>query len=337
MAKKSVLVTGGAGFIGTNTVRALVARGDEVVALDSEYLGRLANLDGVDCVKVRGSVLDAALLEKLWRKHRFTHVCHYSGFTSAPMYAENTAAKLEENLAGFLNVMELSRHHELRVAYASTSSFYARCPKPFREDMRITPGTPYEFSKLTMENLAHTYFLEYGVRSNGLRFFSVYGPYERHKRQFANNISQFYWSIRNGVRPVVFGDGSQTRDFTYVEDLVQAIVGVLEQGRGSEVYNIGTGKEYSFNDMIKLINDELGTDVKPVYVPNPLKNYVAATLADTSKIESEIGWKSSTTLRQGIEKIAKAREPFGKKEAEALYAWFRPSSRAPGRKRNARR
>ncbi len=328
--KRSVLVTGGAGFIGSNMVRALVAGGDQVVALDNEYLGRWSNLDGTKCTRVTGDVLDERLVEKLVKKHKVKQVSHFSGYTSAPMYADEPAKKMAENLQGFLNVLEAARKHDLRVAYASTSSFYARCPKPFREDMTIIPGTPYEFSKLTMENAAHTYFLEYGVRSNGLRFFSVYGPRERHKTRYANNISQFYWSIKNGIRPVVFGDGSQSRDFTYVEDLVGAILLILEKGRGSDVYNIGTGREHSFNDMIQIINEELGTNVEPQYVSNPLKNYVAQTLADTGKIERDIGWKAKTSLREGIRKITAAKEPFSKREAEALYSWVKKPA-APGR------
>lgn len=333
VAKRHFLVTGGAGFIGSNTVRALVARGDHVVALDNEYLGRWTNLDGVKCVRVDGSVREKGLVERLVKKHKITHVSHFSGYTSAPMFAEDPARKMEENLEGFLNVLEAARKHDLRIAYASTSSFYARCPKPFREDMTIIPGTPYEFSKLTMENAAHTYFFEYGVRSNGLRFFSVYGPRERHKTRYANNISQFYWSIKNGIRPVVFGDGSQSRDFTYVEDLVQAILLILEKGKGSDVYNIGTGTEHSFNDMIQIINEELGTHVEPRYVSNPLKNYVAQTLADTSKIEQEIGWKAKTSLREGIQHIIAAKEPFSKKEAEALYSWVKKPTGAARAKR----
>lgn len=327
MAAKNVLVTGGAGFVGSNTVRALVARGDKVVALDNEFLGRWSNLDGIKCTRAKGDVRDRKLLARLVENHDITDICHYSGYTSAPMFADDPARKMSENLEGFLHILDAARTHELRVAYASTSSFYARCPKPFREDMTIIPGTPYEFSKLTMENAAHTYFLEYGVRSNGLRFFSVYGPRERHKTRYANNISQFYWSIRNGVRPVVFGDGSQSRDFTFVGDLVEAILMVLEKGKGSDVYNIGTGTEHSFNDMIKIINEELGTSVEPRYVSNPLKNYVAQTLADTSKIEREIGWKATTSLREGIQKIIAEDEPFSKREAEALYAWVKPGKK----------
>lgn len=321
---RSVLVVGGAGFIGTNVVRTLLGRGAKVVAIDNEFLGRWSNLEGVPCANVKGDVLDAALLERTLTENKVTHIVHLAGFTSAPMYDEDPRGRIGANFEQFLNVLEAARRHVLPVAYASTSSFYARSPKPFREDAPIVPATPYELGKYIMEQAAHTYHLQYGVRANGLRFFSVYGPYEEHKTRYANNITQFYWSVKNGVAPVVFGDGSQTRDFTYVGDLVDALLLVLEKGRGSEVYNIGTGREHTFNEMIRIINEELGTDVQPRYVANPLKNYVQETLADTSKIARELGWKATTDLRAGIRKLARAPTSFDRAKAEALYAWLPP-------------
>jgi UDP-glucose 4-epimerase len=321
-AEGSVLVTGGAGFIGTNLVRQLVLRQQAVVALDNEYLGRLSNLDGVECTVVGGDVLTDGLVDRLVTEHGVDRIVHLSGFTSAPMFAEDARGKILVNTEGFLNTLEAARAHDLTVAYASTSSFYARCPKPFREDMLIVPATPYELSKFVMEQAAHTYWHEYGVRANGLRFFSVYGPHEEHKTRYANNISQFFWSIQNGVRPVVFGDGTQTRDFTYVGDLVDGIIRVLDKGAQSDVYNIGTGTEHSFNDMIKAINTHLGTSVEPIFVQNPLKNYVQETLADTSKIRQEIGWEATTSLAEGIARIAEAGGGLSRAEAEALYDWL---------------
>lgn len=318
----ATLVTGGAGFIGTNLVRRLVDEGERAVAVDNEFLGTMANLDAVDCVRVEGDALDAMLLARVADEHDVDRVVHLAGYTSAPMYAEKTRQRIVGNYEQFLNTLELARKRELTVAYASTSSFYARCEKPFREGMRIVPATPYELSKFTMEQAAHTYWHEYGVRANGLRFFSVYGPYEEHKGRYANNISQFFWSITNGVRPVVFGDGTQTRDFTYVGDLVDAILRILDDGDGSEVYNIGTGVEHSFHEMIDVINDHLDTDVEPRYVENPLKNYVQETLADTSKIERDIGWKASTGLAEGVEILAEAGTSYTKDDAVALYDWI---------------
>jgi len=322
LAKKgAILVTGGAGFIGSNLVESLVGRGERVVALDNEFLGRFTNLNGIDCTRVKGDALDGGLLGRTVRKHGVDRVVHLAGYTSAPMYDAEPGARIRENFEEWMNVLELARRHELKVAYASTSSFYARSPKPFREDAAIVPATPYELSKFVMEQAAHAYHLQFGVVANGLRFFSVYGPHEEHKGRYANNISQFYWSMANGVRPVVFGDGSQTRDFTYVGDLVEAIRLILEKGKGSEVYNIGTEREHSFNEMIALINEELEAKIEPRYVVNPLRNYVQETLADTSKIQREIGWKARTGLPQGIRRLVEAGTTYDRRRAEALYEW----------------
>jgi UDP-glucose 4-epimerase len=320
-SKNAVLVVGGAGFIGSNLVRALAERGTRVVALDNEFLGKFTNLDGVDCVRVRADALDSVLLDRAVRKHQVTRVVHLAGYTSAPMYEQEPGLRIRENFEEWMNVLELGRRHSLKIAYASTSSFYARSEKPFREDTHLVPATPYELSKYIMEQAAHAYQLQYGVVANGLRFFSVYGPHEEHKGRYANNISQFYWSIANGVRPVVFGDGSQTRDFTYVGDLVEAILAILDKGRRSDVYNIGTGREHSFNEILDLLNAELGSDVEPRYVENPLRNYVQETLADTSKIEREIGWRSRTTVAEGIRRLVAAGTTYDTRRAEALYAW----------------
>ncbi|MBI2077361.1 MAG: NAD-dependent epimerase/dehydratase family protein [Euryarchaeota archaeon] len=161
--KGGVLVTGGAGFIGTNLVRTLVARRERVVVLDNEFLGRISNLDGVDCTKIKGDAADAKLVERIVGRHRIDRVAHFAGYTSAPMYSNDPKSKILENFEQFVTVLDAAREHQLKVVYASTSSFYARSPKPFREDAAIVPATPYELSKYIMEQAAHTYQHEYGV------------------------------------------------------------------------------------------------------------------------------------------------------------------------------
>lgn len=322
-SRMNILITGGAGFIGSNLARYLVRNGHRVVVLDNCLLGRMENLDGVDCVKVEGDVLDADLLKNLVEENKITGIFHLSGYSSAPMFDEGGESKNASDLRGFFNTLRLSADKNIKVVFASTSSFYARCEKPFLESMRVTAGTHYELSKLLMEQAATMFSLRYGIDVNGLRFFSVYGPHEKHKGRFANNISQFYWSIKNDVRPVIFGDGEQTRDFTYVGDLVEALLMVMEKGRGSEVYNVGTGEEHSFNEMIKMLNDGLGKKIEPIYAKNPLKNYVANTLADISKIKKDIGWQPSTSLAEGIKKVIDFDEKVTRDEALALYDWIK--------------
>lgn len=312
------LVIGGFGFIGSNLVRELVKNKKKVVVLDNEFLGKKENLEGVECTKIVGDVLDLKLLKKIVSEHKIKNVYYFGGYSSAPMF-DKEPKRVVECFEAFVNVLEMARKYGLKVIYASTSSFYSRCKKPFKEDMKIIPGTPYELSKYTMEQAAHMYNLYYNVTANGLRFFSVYGLYEKYKGRFANNLTQFFWSIKNNVRPIVYGDGNQTRDFTFVNDLVKAIIMVMEKGKGSEVYNIGTGKEASFNKMIELINKTLNKDVKPFYIKNPLRNYVLETLADISKIKKEIGWKPEHNIKQGIKYLSEFNENIPLNEVMKLY------------------
>ena len=138
-----------------------------------------------------------------------------------------------------------------------------------------------------------------------MRFFSVYGPHERAKGKYANIISQFMWLMRENRAPVIYGDGSQTRDFIHVSDVVRACLAAAEADVGCEVINIGTGRETSFNRVIELLNEELGRSIEPEYVENPIKNYVSETLADISKARELLGFKPSVSLEEGIRLLVK--------------------------------
>lgn len=297
------LVTGGFGFIGTNLVRRLAADKKNVVALDNGFIGDAKNLDGVACERISGDITDFGLLKRIVREHDIKKIYHLAGFSSAPMF-KNHSERVLSNLSGFVNVLEIAASEKINIVYASTSSLYARCEKPYKEDMKIIPGTPYELSKYLMEVTAQMYFQYFGVSAKGARFFSVYGPYESHKKEYANNVTQFLWDILAGRSPVLYGDGTQTRDFTYVGDVVEALIKIMENGRGAEVYNVGCGAEYSFNEVVALLNKKLGTNIKPKYVKNPLKNYVQATLSDISKIKKEVGWRPKVSFEEGIDRIA---------------------------------
>ncbi len=220
-------------------------------------------------------------------------------------------------IAAFQNSLEVARSSDAPVAFASTSSFYARCPKPFREEMHVTPGTLYEFTKLSMEHLALAYERRYGVPSVALRFFSVYGPREEAKGRYANVLSQFLWCLRAGVSPVVYGDGSQTRDFTHVDDLLEGILVALSQAKGFDAYNIGTGVEHDFNQVVAMLQDALGTDTEPLYVDNPVSNYVAETLADNSRLRA-LGWKPRIGLQDGIRRLVQEAPPLEPHRVRAL-------------------
>lgn len=296
------LVTGGFGFIGSNLVRRLANEGKTVVAIDNGFLGNIKNLDNVNCIKITGDITDFKLLKEAVEKHNVKKIYHLAGFSSAPMFKDHPE-RVIDNLRGFTNVLELAVSHKISVVYASTSSLYARCPRPYKEDMKIIPGTPYELSKYLMELTAQMYNQYYGISVCGARFFSVYGPYESHKGEFANNVTQFLWDIQADRPPIIYGDGTQTRDFTFVEDIIEALTRIIDKGRGAEVYNIGTGKEYSFNQIVEMLNKKLGKNIEPKHVKNPLSNYVQNTLSDISKIKKDFGWQPKVSFDDGLDKI----------------------------------
>ncbi|MDH5443774.1 MAG: NAD-dependent epimerase/dehydratase family protein [Hadesarchaea archaeon] len=284
-----VLVTGGAGFIGSNLVEALVGRGDDVTVLDNFSTGTVENLEKV---RDRVKTVQGSCTELLELKLQPELIFHLGIPSSSPMYRENPLL-VGEAISGFMNVMELAKQNQAKVVYASSSSMYRGCPRPNREDVQTEPFDYYTEARLAMERLARVYHQFHGVSSAGLRFFSVYGPHERAKGRYANIITQM---ILNDEF-TIFGDGSQTRDFTHVDDIVRALV--LAAGKtGAFVFNVGTGRETSFNEVAKLIQEIKPLKIK--YLPNPLENYVERTQADISLVKRELSWAPTVKLEDGI-------------------------------------
>jgi UDP-glucose 4-epimerase len=286
------LVTGGAGFIGSNLVEALVGS-YEVNVLDNFQTGSMNNLEKVrkDIKVIKGSCNDCLNLGL-----EPDIIFHLGIPSSSPMYKKNPLL-VGEAINGMVAIMELARQKgSKKVVFASSSSVYNGVPTPHREDVVIPVKDYYTEARLAIERIAELYGIDYA----GLRFFSVYGPHEEAKGTYANMITQFLWEMKAGERPVIFGDGSQTRDFTFVRDIVDALL--LTSKKGIGIFNAGTGKSFSFNYVVDLINSSLGTDLKPIYKENPIKNYVMHTLADTGRMES-LGFKSRYSLEDGMKAI----------------------------------
>jgi len=170
--------------------------------------------------------------------------------------------------------------------------------------MRIIPSDFYTEGRYAMERIAEVYNKLYGLKCIVLRLFSVYGPREEYKGKYANLVSQFLWSINKDEQPIIFGDGTQTRDFIWVKDVVKAYLLAMEKDIDFDVFNVGTGKNYSLNEVVEIINKTLGKNVKPKYVENPIKNYVFHTLADTTKAENVLKFKAKVSLEDGIKILA---------------------------------
>jgi len=291
------LITGGAGFIGSNLVEKLVEKGTEVTILDNLTTGSKKNLEGVnnqiDFIEASCSEISNLDFEDL------DFIFHLGIPSSSPIYKENPSL-VGRAISEFTEVMELVKETSSKLIYASSSSVYGRCDPPHREEMKVEPFDYYTEARLTMERLAKVYHELHSVNSVGLRFFSVYGPHERAKGEFANIISQFYWKMKEDERPVIYGDGEQARDFTHVTDVVDALLSAAEKNLGCEVVNIGTGKKTTFNKVVDMLNEKLGKSIKPKYVKNPIENYVFETLADLSKAEELLDYEPTVELDEGI-------------------------------------
>ncbi|MGH9876462.1 MAG: NAD-dependent epimerase/dehydratase family protein [Nitrososphaerales archaeon] len=293
-----ILVTGGAGFIGSNLAEKL-AENHEVIVLDDLYLGRKENLDSTGIEFVEGSIMNEGLVGKACKG--CDYVFHNAAMSSSPMFKELPEHGMEVNVLGFMNVMKAAKENGVKkVIYASTSSLYSGNPLPYSETQPITAKTFYEASFRTREIVAQTYYFEKDISSIGLRYFSVYGPKELHKGRYANNISQFLWDLMQGKPAVIYGDGTQSRDFTFVTDVVSANVLAMTSKIDFGIFNVGTGIGTSFNDLVALINKLLGTSIEPVHADNPIKNYVHDTIADLSLVSKSLGYKPQWALEKGI-------------------------------------
>jgi len=294
----SVLVTGGAGFIGSNLVEELLASGEDVIVLDNFTTGSRENLEELpgNLRIIKGSCLDLPSLDVSPEA-----IYHLGIPSSSPMYKRNPML-VGEAINGAIAVFELAKKTGSRVVYASTSSLYSGQTPPHREDMEVFVTDYYTEARFSMERFAELYLKLFGVEAVGMRFFSVYGPHEAAKKVYANIVTQFLWEMMAGRAPVIYGDGTQTRDFVYVKDVVSA----LQLAMGSDytgALNVGTGKSYSFNDVAEILAGEMGLDIRAEHVNNPIKNYVQDTLADTKKAEEVLGFKARRALKEGIKEI----------------------------------
>lgn len=291
-------MTGGAGFIGSNLVEDLLLSGEEVIVLDNLHTGSSNNLEGLKgSLKVEQA--DCADIPNLNLKPE--SIYHLGIPSSSPMYKRDpllVGRAINEAIA----VFELAKRSRCKVVYASSSSLYNGLNPPHREEMIIHVTDYYTEARLAIERIAELYKQLFDVESVGMRFFSVYGPKERAKKQYANMVTQFLWEMQEGKSPVIFGDGSQTRDFIYVKDITRALQLAMDSDYHG-VLNAGTGKAYNFNDVIGMLNQKLNSAIEPKYTKNPIKNYVQHTMADISKCREILKFEAQFTLKEGISKL----------------------------------
>lgn len=293
------LVTGGAGFIGSYLVETLINNGNDVIVIDNLATGSINNISHLS---KKIDILIGRCCRFVNEINNISGIYHLGIPSSSPLYKENPCL-VSQAIEDFISIIELARKENCKLVFASTSSIYNKNPIPWKEDMEIKITDFYTEARYYMERLAKLYFDLYGVNSIALRLFSVYGEREKAKKQYANLVSQFIWCMKKDQQPIIYGNGTQTRDFIYVKDVVNAFILAMNSKIKCDIFNVGTGKHYSLNKLIQIINTILNKSIKARYISNPIKNYVHHTLADTTKAEKQLRFKSTITLEKGIKKL----------------------------------
>jgi len=295
------LITGGAGFIGSNMVCEMVDDGSEIIVVDNLSTGSLENLSDVRN-KIKFIETSCENVLELSELRNLDGIYHYGIPSTTKLYRDNRLL-VGEAVNEFIKLLELAKREKCKLIYASSSSVYNGNKPPFKEEMPVLVKDFYTEARYLMERMAKLYHDFYGVKSIGFRFFSVYGPREEAKKTFANLVSQFIWDMKEGKQPLIYGDGSQTRDFTFVDDINYGFKLGMRSDIDCDIFNLGTGKCYSLNKLVEILNEILGTDIRPVYKENPLQNYVQETLADISKAKERLGFEAKVSLIDGIRRI----------------------------------
>ena len=322
-----VLVTGAAGFIGFHVSQALLTRGDTVIGLDNlnDYYDvslKEARLDEIkshtnadNFTFIKQDIADAQALLDLVATHKPQRVVHLAAQAGVRYSIQNPAAYVQSNLVGFANILEACRHHNVEhLVYASSSSVYGGNTKlPFSEQDNVDhPVSLYAATKKANELMAHTYSHLYQLPTTGLRFFTVYGPWGR------PDMSPFLFAgaILSGKPIQVFNYGDMMRDFTYIDDIVEGVVRVLDKPARAEtpeadgiaakapyrIFNIGNSQPEKLMDFIGALEGALGKEAIKEFLPMQAGD-VKATFADTSALESWVGFKPSTSLKTGVERF----------------------------------
>jgi UDP-glucose 4-epimerase len=305
--KLKAVVTGGCGFIGSHIAEALLERGYEVVIIDDLSTGKAANIShfyGSRKVEmVVGSILNRPLLESTFEGAEY--IFHQAAIPSVPRSIADPAATNEANVTGTLNVLMAARSQGAKkVVYASSSSVYGETPElPKVETMPTNPLSPYAVSKLAGENYCRAFAKVYGLRTASLRYFNVFGPRQDPDSQYSAVVPKFIKAVLLGQAPVIYGDGEQTRDFTYVKDVARANIMAAETSAAG-TYNIGGGKRVSLNQLVKLVLKMAGReDIRPVYEAERAGD-IKHSLADITKAPT-FGWRPEFSLEEGLGEILK--------------------------------
>jgi nucleoside-diphosphate-sugar epimerase len=310
------LVTGGAGFIGSNIVDELIRRGHDVVVLDDLSTGKEANLKGVrNKVDFRaGSITDLETVQSACRG--MDYVVHLAARTSVPKSVVDPIETNRVNIDGTLNVLVAARDAEVRrFVYAASSSAYGETPTlPKVETMPPEPISPYGITKFVGELYAQVFGRVYGLENASVRYFNVFGPRQDPTSQYSGVLSRFMLAVIEGEPPVVYGDGEQSRDFTYIDNVVDETLRACEaSGASGKSFNGGTGARITLNEVLKLLEKITGKKIQAKYEP-PRAGDIRDSQADISLARNVLGYEPRVLFEEGLKRTWEwYRSAYGKK------------------------
>jgi len=314
-----VLVTGAAGFIGSHLVDELLDRGYQVVALDDLSGGFRSNVDE-RATFVEGSILDVALIDRLFDEHRFRYVFHLAAYAAEGLSHFIRRFNYQNNLIGSVNLINASVRHEVRCfVFTSSIAVYGHAPPPVTEEMVAVPADPYGVAKLAVEQDLRVARDLFGMRYVVFRPHNVYGERQNIGDPYRNVVGIFMNRILRGEPLPIFGDGRQTRAFSYVSDVAPVIAASIERPAAwDQVFNIGADRPVSVNELGEVVSRAMGVPFRPRYLP--ARHEVVHIHASHEKARSLLGFEDRVGLEEGVGRMAAWVKEIGARESKAFGA-----------------
>ncbi len=307
---EKAVVTGGAGFVGSHLSEELSKRGYQLVIVDNLSTGKRENIasiiDNKNVEFIKGSITDLPLLQKAFKDADY--VFHLAAAASVPKSIENPQESHEVNVTGTLNVLIAARDNKVKkVVNVSSCAIYGDAPGlPKKEDMPVNPLSPYSVTKLAAEEYCQIFQQVYRLPTVSLRYFNIFGPRQNPDSEYSAAIPKFIKLKLQGKTVDIYGDGKATRDYVYVSDAVTALITAAESD-ASGIYNIGSGKSITINELVELISRLTGNNTPPVYGP-PRPGDVLHSLGDASKARA-FGYSPSYSLEEGLKETIRYMTP----------------------------
>ncbi|WP_292319963.1 NAD-dependent epimerase/dehydratase family protein [Caldisphaera sp.] len=295
-----IIVTGGAGFIGSNLIEDILKDDNDAIIIDNLSSGSRYNING----RAKLIISDVSKYKEIEFLEKFkgeeVSIIHLAAIVSVDEVRENPIRGIEVNVNGTSNVLELARKLDAYITIASSAAVYGEKEKmPIDEDDEKKPINLYGFTKLMGEEMLLSYIKEYGLKGSALRLFNVYGP-KMKKGPYAGVIQIFIEKLLKNETPIIHGDGKNTRDFIYVKDVTNAFINAIKF-KASGIYNIGTGKEITIKELLDVIEKIIGKYKEPIY-DEPRKNDIKKSVAKIEKAKKELNWEPVYSLEEGLKK-----------------------------------